>query len=100
MPESYVERYEHSPLQGLSSIRLLTLLPGNFGTPLRCQIAEFQEHSYTSYEALSYTWGDFGSPEIIHICGSDDLKQTNRVVPITRTGPCNDYVPRYLAGFG
>ncbi|KAF9696588.1 hypothetical protein EKO04_005207 [Ascochyta lentis] len=84
MPVSDTERYEHSPLQDRSSIRLITLLPGNFSTPLRCQIAEFQKHSLTPYEALSYTWGDSEAPESIQICESADLEPTIQIVPITR----------------
>ncbi|UPX12207.1 uncharacterized protein EKO05_0002770 [Ascochyta rabiei] len=84
MPESNAERYKHSPLQGHSSIRMLTLWPGDFGTPLRGQISELQQPLNVPYEALSYTWGDFASTETIQICESADFEHIHQVVPITR----------------
>ncbi|KAF2623123.1 HET-domain-containing protein [Macroventuria anomochaeta] len=79
-----VRRYEHSPLQHRSSIRLLTLLPGSPSTPLRCQITEFQKFSNPSYEALSYAWGDPVFPEVIQVCESADIERISWHIPITQ----------------
>lgn len=84
MTEPSTGRYEHSPLRNHSSIRLLTLLPESHGTPLRCQITEFEDSSAVSYEAMSYAWGDFVFPETIQVCESADVEQIGGYIPITR----------------
>ena len=82
MVEQNSAKYEHKSLQERSSIRLLTLLPGSYGTPLRCQIDEFVDLSNVSYEALSYTWGDTESSETIEVYELADVEPTKRSIPI------------------
>jgi len=48
--------YNYVPLQYADSIRLLTLLPGDFDSPIQISIAEVRSKDNHSYEALSYTW--------------------------------------------
>lgn len=77
------EEYRHKALQGRSSFRLLTLLPGDYNSPLRCQIDEFTDSSNTSYEALSYARGDPEPSESIEVCESADVEPTKRFLTIT-----------------
>ncbi|KAH8592667.1 heterokaryon incompatibility protein-domain-containing protein [Bisporella sp. PMI_857] len=52
--------YQYSPLNEVAGeIRLLTLLPGKFSSPIRIllDIALFAETEVSEFEALSYTWG-------------------------------------------
>lgn len=76
-------RYKHSPLKDRSCIRLLTLLPGHIGSPLKCKIAEFDGPPAGSYEALSYTWGDASTSETIGVCESNDTERIERSFLIT-----------------
>ena len=48
----------YKPLPSESSIRLITLHPGNFKDPIRCTLEVFELDSVPSYEAISYVWGD------------------------------------------
>jgi hypothetical protein len=51
--------YQYSPLNEVAGeIRLLTLLPGKFSSPIRIllDIALFAETEVSEFEALSYTW--------------------------------------------
>jgi hypothetical protein len=84
MMESGATKYKHNSLQDCSSIRLLNLLPGSYGATLKCQIIEVQDPSSTSYDALSYTWGDPVSSETIEVCISVDSGDDNRSMIITR----------------
>ena len=43
-------------------------MPEEFGTPLRCQIAEHEESSTLAYKALSYTWNEPEFPQHIFVC--------------------------------
>jgi hypothetical protein len=76
--------YKHKPLQDCSSIRLLKLFPASYGTPLRGQIAEYQRPFQTSYEALSYAWGNSGRSETIEICDASAIEPIDLILPITR----------------
>ncbi|CZR62612.1 uncharacterized protein PAC_12509 [Phialocephala subalpina] len=42
----------------LHTIRLLTLLPGQFEAPISCELAGAALNAHTTYEALSYVWGN------------------------------------------
>jgi hypothetical protein len=44
--------------EGQDEIRLLKLLPGVSGAPLRCEIRKTNFSQCPAYEALSYVWGD------------------------------------------
>lgn len=77
-------KYEHSPLQNDLSVRLLTLLPGSLGTPLECWFSEVSDFQNTSYEALSYAWGDDEFSERIQVVENTGPEQPNLVFPITQ----------------
>ena len=49
---------KYEPLKRADSIRLLTLHPGEFSTPIRMDLDEYQLENTPQYEALSYCWGD------------------------------------------
>lgn len=83
MSERDGQRYKHNALQDSSSFRLLTLLPGTYGSPLRCQIDEFMRSSKTSYEALSYAWGDCNPSEWLEVCEFADVEPNKRFIRIT-----------------
>lgn len=78
------ERYEYSALQGHSSIRLLTILPGSFDTPLSCHLNEYQNCHDTPYDALSYAWGESVPQQSISICGPADSEQSTQYISITQ----------------
>jgi hypothetical protein len=62
--------YVYSPLQASSKkIRLLTLLPGPFGTDIHCQLhkTDLHRNSPPLYEALSYAWGSEEDLVVIQI---------------------------------
>lgn len=82
-------RYQHTPLNTRASIRLLRLLPGQYGTPLKCQIIECggEVRANAVYEALSYTWGDPIFPEVIHVY--DALFQDTRLYISITQNLCN-----------
>lgn len=82
MAEQDERRYKHRILQDRASFRLLTLLPGEEGAPLRCQIDEVTNPSNTSYEALSYAWDDSESSSSIEICEIADVDSPGRFIPI------------------
>lgn len=48
----------YEPLPSQSSIRLITLHPGDFNDPIRCTLEVFELASIPPYEAISYVWGD------------------------------------------
>jgi hypothetical protein len=48
----------YEPLPSESSIRLITLHPGDFKDPIRCTLEVFDLPSAPAYEAISYVWGD------------------------------------------
>lgn len=81
--EPEVKLYKHALLHGHSSIRLMTLLPGVRGTPLKCHITEHQDHSDTPYDALSYTWGESLPSEGIAVCQSANTEHADGYISIT-----------------
>jgi len=48
----------YEPLPSQSSVRLITLHPGDFKDPIRCTLEVFDFPSAPAYEAISYVWGD------------------------------------------
>ena len=78
------QRYVHSSLNNPSHIRLLTLLPGKPGTPLKCELTEFKNPTTGSYEAFSYAWGSVSTSENIEICEATNPEQIAGSLPITR----------------
>ena len=66
--------YRYSPIdEGASEIRLMTLLPGAFGTEVRVTISAttLSESLVPKYEALSYTWGSVAQLKYIYIQDSE-----------------------------
>jgi hypothetical protein len=47
--------YQYEALHTPDAIRVLKLLPGGFGSPLKCEILEVRKSEDPSFEALSYT---------------------------------------------
>lgn len=76
---SHERLYQHTPLREHTSTRLLSLLPGEHGTPLQCEITECEDSFNTSYEALSYTWGEPEFPKVIHVNDSSGKSQYIRI---------------------
>ena len=73
--------YVYSPLRASSEeIRLLTLLPGPFGTMVQCELytTNLDKHSPPCYEALSYAWGSEEDPVAIHL-GDGSLSVTQNL---------------------
>jgi hypothetical protein len=51
--------FKHSPIQGVTWIRVLNLLPNAaFDSPIEVQLVEVDLAGKPEYEALSYSWGD------------------------------------------
>lgn len=48
-------------------MRLLRLLPGQYGTAVRCQITEYDMTRIPPYEAFSHVWKDPESPQQIQM---------------------------------
>ena len=65
--------------------RTLTLMPGYAGQPVVCTVEHLPLASRErwSYEALSYTWGDSTSTELIY-CRYDDTADARTVLRVTR----------------
>ncbi|KAN0120202.1 Heterokaryon incompatibility protein (HET) domain containing protein [Hyaloscypha variabilis] len=57
-PVPAIEGSLYEPLPSQSSIRLITLHPGDFNDPIRCTLEVFELASVPPYEAISYVWGD------------------------------------------
>ncbi|PMD32780.1 HET-domain-containing protein, partial [Hyaloscypha variabilis F] len=52
--------YQYTPLHHPESIRLLTLLYGEFSSPIHVRLAEVRLSKKPQYEALSYSWATEG----------------------------------------
>lgn len=50
-----IEKYR---METTGDLRILELLPGSFGDPLRCRLRIAAIESNPTYDALSYMWGD------------------------------------------
>lgn len=77
--------YQHRPLRARTSIRLLTLFPGEHGEPLFCRFAEHENVSDANYAALSYTWGDPEFPYAVYIRNTWSLFE--QYIPVTQNLP-------------
>jgi hypothetical protein len=57
--ESFVGTFQYQPLDpDINTIRIVTLEPGDFETPMHCTLQHADLDTHTQYEALSYVWGD------------------------------------------
>lgn len=66
------QRYQYNRIDlATDAIRLLRLLRGNQGEPIKCEIFETYLHEVVGipYEALSYVWGTRQSEEMIWLEG-------------------------------
>ncbi|EWY84622.1 hypothetical protein FOYG_12052 [Fusarium oxysporum NRRL 32931] len=54
-------------------IRILHILPGQYGDPVRCTLHAMSLYDNPCYEALSYSWGD---PYICHVIEVDGQEAT------------------------
>ncbi|KAH7072696.1 heterokaryon incompatibility protein-domain-containing protein [Paraphoma chrysanthemicola] len=62
--------FEHQRLDpSKDQIRLVRLLPGTSSDDIQCELKVWDLASSPSYIALSYTWGDAGSTQLIHVNG-------------------------------
>ncbi|KAL9629772.1 MAG: hypothetical protein Q9204_005084 [Flavoplaca sp. TL-2023a] len=61
---------------GLEEIRILTLLPGAFGSEIHIGLShvELDPNNPPSYEALSYTWGSYNLSHVIFVDTDDGRK--------------------------
>jgi hypothetical protein len=60
------DKQPYLPLVG-SCIRLLTLYPGSFHSPIKGQLEQVTLTADCCYEALSYVWGDKEDPSMITV---------------------------------
>ncbi|KAL9629274.1 MAG: hypothetical protein Q9204_005368 [Flavoplaca sp. TL-2023a] len=65
----------------LEEIRILTLLPGTFGSEIHIQLSHVELDPYNppSYEALSYTWGSNDLSHLIYV----DTEHERMGLPVT-----------------
>jgi heterokaryon incompatibility protein (HET) len=62
--------FQYQPLNpSQREIRLLSLLPGNFGDPIHCTTSVASLNDPPKYIALSYTWGNPKDTRTIHLDG-------------------------------
>jgi len=84
--QNRTELYSYIPLdKSAHTIRLLTLLPGNFGEDIhvRLSIQTLTQKSTLSYEALSYAWGTAEDPTNIYVGEAKDY-----VLSVTKNLAC------------
>ena len=60
MAASPTTPFTYTPLSSRDSLRLVTLLPGNFDDVIKCELSHAANDAKPppNYEALSYVWGD------------------------------------------
>ena len=61
-----LELYSYGPLPTPTSIRLLTLYPGTYESPIACSLSE-EFYDRSDYEALSYEWRTSANEELFPI---------------------------------
>ena len=70
--------YTYQPLSNGNGIRLLAILPGRFGDPIRCTLSTVCLDDEPAFDALSYTWGSM-SKESSLTCDSKSLNVTSNL---------------------
>ena len=66
MATDEINAYDYEKLAHRDSIRLLELLPGPTGSPLKCNIIDARKNDLPMYEALSYAWGEPTMSHTVH----------------------------------
>lgn len=70
--------YTYRPLSDVNEIRLLAILPGHFGDPIKCTLSTVCLDDEPAFEALSYTWGSMNKTSSLK-CDSKSLKVTGNL---------------------
>lgn len=73
--------FRYTPLDGTNSIRILTLHPGENGSPLRGQLTTEDLASAPKYECISYVWGS-GRRRVEMFIGSSSGEDGEEQQPI------------------
>jgi hypothetical protein len=76
--ESFVGTFKYQPLDSdTNTIRVVTLEPGDFESPIHCTLQHIDLDIHSRYEALSYVWGDPKLTIPIHI-------ESDATFPVTK----------------
>ena len=70
--------YTYQSLSNGNEIRLLAILPGRFGDPIKCTLSTVCLDDEPAFEALSYTWGSMSRASSL-ICDSKSLHVTSNL---------------------
>lgn len=70
--------YTYQSLSDGNEIRLLAILPGRFGDPIKCTLSTVCLDDEPAFEALSYTWGSMSKDSSL-ICDSKSLHVTSNL---------------------
>ena len=85
--------FEHEPLEGQDSVRLLRILPGEGAEPVCCNCVHISlaDANQEPFEAVSYTWGDPTKSHLIIINGWQFLT-TRNAHDVLQSMRCKDRV--------
>ena len=73
-----VQTYKYNTLRNASQdLRVLSLLPGEWASPIRCGMETISLDDNRKYYGLSYVWGDEQNQEMIQVDGVDVHVTTN-----------------------
>jgi hypothetical protein len=75
--------YAGRPLLLDDSFRLAQVQPGNRDDPISVRLVSARLSAPPEYEALSYTWGDRRTTEVISVSGDEDLSQRKTDMQVT-----------------
>lgn len=70
--------YKYKSLPSRTSIRILTLQPGEESDKIKCQVSAVERDQAPPYDAISYAWGSPTDTKAIH-CGNKILKVTRNL---------------------
>lgn len=96
--KGYVQTYIYNTLRNRSQdIRILSLLPGEWASPIRCKMETKSLDEKPEYCGLSYVWGDEEKKEEIYVDDVDVHVTTNLKLALLylrekRTGPLRLWV--------
>ena len=80
---------------GEGEIRLIKILPGNWNTPLQCELEHVAAGDQVKYVALSYAWGGSNDHEWMKLNGRDHRIKTSLAAALRRL---RDYLSRVNKG--